>query len=604
MKFSEFSKTLETLEQTNSRLEMMYQLAQLYKTLKKDEIKIASYLMQGSLVPAYLSLEFQLSATMVVRALAQLHSVYSKSSAQSLGLFGESNDLSSVQEVTKIYKKNGDIGAVAFEVINSWQEQAKKSEIKSLSILEVFDRLVEIANEGGAGSQDRKLQKLVQLFELSKPVSAKFIARIVVGKLRLGFSAMTILDALSWAVTNSKVHKKILEDAYQKRADVGELAQVYLQLAKEKNDSLEEIAKKLDQKYVVAVGIPVVPALCQRLNSAKEIIEKMETVIVEPKYDGLRVQIHFSRNGFDDGSNVRAFTRNLDEVTHMFPELLALGEVLTIDDCILDSEAIGYDPKTEKLLPFQETITRKRKHNIGGASQKVPMRFYIFDVLSSDKKSLLQKKLQTRKDLLKSIIKENRTIKITDYIVTSNPEELHKFHEKKLQEGLEGAVMKQVDSEYQSGRKGWSWVKIKETEGSSGKLKDTLDLVVMGYYYGRGKRSKFGVGAFLVGVLSDNQEVKTIAKIGTGLSDEQFKELKIRADKLTTNVKPKVYEVQKALIPDVWMNPELVVEIAADEITKSPNHSAKVALRFPRLVAFRDDKNWADATTILELGNF
>ena len=363
-------------------------------------------------------------------------------------------------------------------------------------------------------------------------------------------------------------------------------------------------AKKLDEKYQVRVGIPVVPALCQRLNTAKEIIDKMETVIAEPKYDGLRVQIHYSRKGFDDGSHVRAFTRNLEEVTYMFPELLDLSDALKTDECILDSEAIGYNPETGELLSFQSTITRKRKHDVGEASKKVPIRFYVFDVLYSGNESFLEKPLRKRKDLLKGLFKNNRIIIFADYIVTTDDIELHNFHEKKLEEGLEGAVIKQIDSGYQSGRKGWSWVKIKEAEGTYGKLKDTLDLIVMGYYFGRGKRSKFGVGAFLVGVLDDKQDVKTIAKIGTGLSDDQFKELKFRGDELSTSEKPKEYEVDKNLFPDVWMKPELVVETAADEITKSPNHSAGVALRFPRLIDFRDDKNWTDATTIKELDNF
>lgn len=633
MQFSEFSQRLEQLEQTNSRLEMMYQLAELYKTVPIDEIKIASYLMQGSLVPAYLSLEFQLSVKMVMRALAVLYGEYSQMAGAEVSLFGEINDESSVLQLTNRYKKTGDIGQVAYEITAGWHEYVseKKQPISQIhsstenSILQVYDQLVAIARERGEGSQERKLQKLVQLFQSSDQVSAKFIARIVVGKLRLGFSAMTLLDALSWAVTQSKKHRVLLENAYQNRADIGELAVVYLQLAQEleheleiklaketkpseSKEFLEIIERKLQERYEVATGIPVVPALCQRLNSAKEIIEKMGTVIAEPKYDGLRVQIHYSKKGFVDGTHVRAFTRNLDEVTHMFPELLELGTALKVDECVLDSEAIGYDPATEKLLPFQETITRKRKHDVGEASEKVPIRFFIFDVLFSGNTMLLKKSLRERKDLLKNIIIENRTIKITEYIVTSDPKELHDFHEQKLLEGLEGAVIKQIDSHYQSGRKGWSWVKIKESEGNSGKLKDTLDLVVMGYYFGRGKRSQFGVGAFLVGVLAEQkngiQEIKTIAKIGTGLSDEQFKELKQRGDALAVSQKPQEYEVVKGLIPDIWMSPELVVEIAADEITKSPNHSAGVALRFPRLVGFRDDKSWTDATTIAELKNF
>lgn len=631
MQFKLFSEKLANLEKTDSRLEMMYQLADLYTQIDVSEIKAASYLMQGSLVPAYLSLEFQLSIKTVLKALATIHSEFSESFGEGLGLFGDTDISSSLETVTKKYKSSGDIGEVAFEIVQDFHEsliqsessmQSEKNDENEFSILVVYEKLVEIAKESGTGSQERKLQKLVSLLKFVAPISAKFITRIIVGKLRLGFSAMTILDAFSWAVTHSKEHRKLLEDAYQKRADVGELGQAYLELAQQQDnwpkekDSISEkshklsietqkiIAEKLTEKYQVQVGVPVIPALCQRLNTAKEIIEKMGTVIAEPKYDGLRVQIHYSKKGFEDGTHVRAFTRNLEEVTHMFPELLDIGTVLKTDACILDSEAIGYDSQSGELLPFQSTITRKRKHDVAEASQKVPIRFYVFDVLFSGNASFINKNLHRRKDLLKGLFEENRILIFADYIVTSNDLELHQFHEKKLHEGLEGAVIKQVDSDYQSGRKGWSWVKIKETEGTYGKLKDTLDLIVMGYYFGRGKRSQFGVGAFLVGVLNDKQEIKTIAKIGTGLSDEQFKELKIRGDELATQAKPAEYDVEKSLIPDVWMKPELVVEIAADEITKSPTHSAGVALRFPRLIDFRDDKNWTDATTIVELENF
>ncbi len=625
MKFSDFSSKLDQLEQTNSRLEMMYQLADLYKEFKTEEITISSYLMQGSLVPAYLSLEFQLSIKMILRSLAQVQGEIAdpNTAVASVGLFGEVDETSTIDFVTKKYKESGDIGSIAFDILTQWHSQQKTSDF-TVSITQVFEKLVEIAREGGTGSQDRKLSLLTALLKEIDPTSAKYVARVVIGKLRLGFSAMTILDALSWAVLGSKDHRKVLETAYQKRADVGELATMYLSLAdslsadladsnkennenKAANESAEfakNLSNSLAEKYVVATGVPVVPALCQRLNTAKEIIEKMDEVIVEPKYDGLRIQIHYSKEGFEDGSIVRAFTRNLEDVTHMFPELFDVVKVLKTQSCILDAEAIGYNPETEELLPFQETITRKRKHGVDAASQKVPIRFYVFDVLYSGNQSFLEKPLQERKDLLKELFDDDRTIKFTKYIVTSDPIKLREFHEKQLGGGLEGAVIKQINSPYQGGRKGWSWVKIKEVEGNSGKLKDTLDLVVMGYYYGRGKRSKFGVGAFLVGVLDEKQDIKTMAKIGTGLTDDQFRELKKRSDILEVATKPTVYEVEKNLNPDVWMRPELVVEIAADEITKSPNHTAGVALRFPRLVKFRDDKKWTDATTIAELKNF
>jgi DNA ligase 1 len=643
MKFYTFSEKLEKLEQTDSRLEMMYQLADLYQLLEEKEVIQASYLMQGSLVPQYLSLEFQLSAKMVVRSLAHLASkhkldlgskkgVNTTNTSKNLSLFegDTTTELTLQQEITKIYKNLGDIGNVAQLIVARVEQKLGADLSTGPDINNVFDKLKTIALESGSGSQDRKIMGLVELFENLDSLSVRYVARIIIGKLRLGFSTMTILDALSWAILGSKNHRKILENAYQKRADVGELAKTYLHLGRSRlssiSDKSEKITLESDQdllgqdllkKYSVSVGIPVVPALCQRLNTSQEIIDKMGEVLAEPKYDGLRVQIHYSKKGFDSElkvgiqtldvgttlltDKIRAFTRSLEEVTHMFPELSEVADKLNCDSCILDAEAIGYDPDTGKLLAFQKTITRKRKHKIDKTAESVPIRFYVFDCLYLNGEPLISEKLSNRKDALRGIFEDNQTIKFAETILTSDPEKLRQFHNAQLGDGLEGAVIKKIDSPYQSGRKGWSWVKIKEAEGARGKLKDTLDLVVMGYYFGRGKRSQFGVGAFLAGILDDDQQIKTIAKIGTGLSDDQFRELKQRADKLSIEKPPENYEVEKSLIPDAWTRPELVVEIAADEITKSPTHSAGVALRFPRLIKFRDDKNWTDATNLSEL---
>lgn len=588
--FSTFSRALEELEQLSSRLDMTERLAQLFLQLEKAELAPASYLMQGSLVPPYQSLEFQLSTKMLLRAIARVPNTFVQGSAVSL--FGDEDVSTAEDEVARRYKEAGDLG----EVVAGWMHETDTQP----TLLEVHASLEKIARLSGTGSQDAKLAALVALLSTVDTVSAKFIVRIILGKVRLGFSAMTMLDALSWAVMGDKSHHKLLEDAYQKRADIGSLAETYL--ADRSRSKADPVA--VLESYSVKVGIPVVPALCHRLNSAHEIIDKMGEVIAEPKYDGLRVQIHFKRNGFEDGNTVRAYTRNLDEVTHMFPELSELAALTTEDEIILDSEAIGYNPTTNELLPFQETITRKRKHDIGAASEKVPIKFFVFDILFRGNTGLIDKKLRERKDVLKSLFNENRTFEIASYIVTSDPLALREYHEDLLSKGLEGAVIKKIDSDYQSGRKGWKWVKIKEEEGTSGKLKDTLDVIVMGYYAGRGKRSQFGIGALLVGVIDATESVRTIAKIGTGLSEKRLVELKEMCDALLASNMPVSYVVDASLVPDVWVQPSLVIEVAADEITKSPNHTAGVALRFPRLVSVRTDKNWTDATTIAELQSF
>ena len=585
MTFEQFSLYLQKLEGISSRLEITAVLAEVFQKLESVEVEEACYLLQGRLLPAYEGLEFQIAIKTVIKALARVGG--ETTDATEGNLFGETDFSQQEAAVLKLYHQLGDLGLTAENVI-------KNGKTQHLSLLDVYQALLKIAQDSGDKSQQRKLHALVQLLGRVEAISAKFIIRIILGRLRLGFSDMTMIDGLSWAMTGSKGEHDILEEAYQKRADIGKLAAFYLQ---QKDASKRQTALS---KYSVELGVPVIPALCQRLNSAAEMIEKMHDVIAEPKYDGLRVQIHVDKKG--KTWRYRTFTRNLEETSPMFPELAQAIDDLKCETCILDSEAIGYDPASGELLPFQQTIQRKRKHDVDEKAKEVPVRFYVFDVLALDGQDLLQKPLSERKEKLAALFSDDSTFYHAPELRTNDPQKLHEFHEQNLGEGLEGIVVKQLSSVYQSGRKGWSWVKMKETEGTTGKLADTLDTVVMGYYFGRGKRAQFGIGAVLVGVLDPKSEkVLTIAKIGTGLTEDALRATKKRCDELATTEQPKAYEVNKMLKPDVWCLPGFVIEVAADEITQSPVHSATVALRFPRLVKFRDDKKWDQATSITEV---
>jgi DNA ligase-1 len=186
-------------------------------------------------------------------------------------------------------------------------------------------------------------------------------------------------------------------------------------------------------------------------------------------------------------------------------------------------------------------------------------------------------------------------------LFTKDPKQLHEYHEEQLAKGLEGVVAKMADGVYQSGRKGYSWVKIKESEGQRGKLSDTVDCVVMGYYLAKGSRSSFQVGAVLAGVMNKDGEIVTISRVGSGFSEDLAKEFIERSKKVQVDTMPKMYNVSKGQIPDVWLDPQIVIEVAADEITTSPMHTAGVALRFPRIIRFRDDKTWEQITTLEEV---
>jgi len=303
----------------------------------------------------------------------------------------------------------------------------------------------------------------------------------------------------------------------------------------------------------------------------------------------------------DKGVTVSSFSRNLEQTTHMFPELLDVGKQIKATQAILDSEAVGIDKKTGSIVPFQLMITRKRKHDIEKMKQKVPLVFYVYDVLFVDGKNLLNKPLSYRRNVLKKIVVGSNILRIAPQIVTSNSQEIMKYHKEQLDKGLEGVIVKKWDGIYKPGRREYTWVKFKEAEGKVGQLTDTIDAVIMGYSYGKGKRAAFGMGQFIVGVKNGSSFV-TLTKIGTGISDKQLESISKKLQKYKVNKKPAVYDVvHKTLVPDEWVTPNIVVEIAGDNVTKSVTHGAGYAVRFPRLVKVRQDKSAQDVTTVDEI---
>jgi DNA ligase-1 len=587
MKFKDLALYFEKLEKTSLRNEKTRILTEIIQKASAEEVAKLIYLSLGGLRPEFDRLEFNIAEKMIIRA---------------LGVTWEE------------YLKVGDLGEVAKAVSNH------KFSNSQISISQVYGTLEKIALESGSGSQERKVSELASLLNTIDPLSAKYVTRIVAGKLRLGFSDKTIIDALSYLEDGTKKYSDLLDRAYQVRPDAGVLAQMVKEMG------VAETVKNYD----IAMGTPIVPALAQRLKTPREMIEKMGKVYCEPKFDGTRVQVHFSRseksgdrreeraesqvNMFEEEKPkfwVRTFTRNLDESSAMFPELQLASEQIKAQEVILDCEAVGYDPKTSKLVPFQLTITRKRKHGVKDAQASVPLRFFVFDIMYLDGKSLIHLPLHERRKILDRTItqtdKHNNVLVIDEFMETDNSDVLREFHKKQLEQGLEGALVKQVDGEYMPGRTGFNWVKFKEAEDSRAKLSDTIDVVIMGYYLGKGKRSTFGLGAFLVGILDTSREergeriILTLAKVGTGITDKIFRELNARLQDIKTKNKPIEYIVPKSLEPDVWVEPQIVVEVAADEITVSPTHSAGYALRFPRLVKFRDDKGINQITTLEEI---
>ena len=566
------AKFLSQLEKTPSRNEITQILGKLFKRSSAQEIDKICYLLLGKLAAPFEKVDFNIAEKTMIKIISQAFEVEKK-------------------EVLSLFKDNGDLGVTAVH----FSKKAKSKIIKRKSVEMVFKQLYDISQEQGEGSVERKSRMLVKLIQESDPEFLKYLVRIPVGKLRLGFSNMTILDGLSWMEKEDKSLRPQIESAYNVSADIGKIAKAF------RSGGLGAI-----KKTKAETGVPILVARADRLSTAKKIIEKLGECAVEPKIDGFRIQIHIDRNkkearsiksqGFlfstEQKALVKLYSRSLENTTAMFPDITKacydwLEKDKNLKSCIFDCEAVGYDPKTKKLLSFQETVQRKRKHGIDRLSKEIPLAVFVFDILLYNGQSLLDNTFKERRQLLeKVLIAKSPIIRLNRQVVTDNPEVLDKEFQKNIKDGLEGVMCKKLDSVYQAGSRNFNWVKYKKSMDSS--LNDTIDCLVMGYYKGRGKRSGFGIGAFLVGVYDQkNETFRTVAKIGTGLSDEQWVHLRKRCDLVKVSNKPIEYQVGKNLAPDVWCSPEITVQIKADEITKSPAHTAGLALRFPRLEKFR-----------------
>lgn len=575
MRFSTLASYFEKLEATSSRLSLIDTLSDLFRMVDDSgEIEEICYLVQGRIAPFFSSLEIGMADKTIAQAIAQ---VYGKTK----------------EDVLKNFAKKGDLGLVVLQLAEEVGDKGKEGSVR---VNEVFQTLTDIAKTSGQGTVEKKLELFSNLLKKVDPVSAKHLVRIPLGKLRLGIGDPTVLDALATVKLGDKKQRHYLEDAYNRTSDLGLLAKTLWE-AKNAVNAVERV-EKLD----VTVGHPIRSELCERLPNPEKTIEKMGTVDAQYKYDGFRVQIH------KDGESISLFSRNLENMTHMFPELIEAARTqIKAKTAILDSEALAYNPESEEFYPFQETTKRRRKHNIEEVALQLPLKAFVFDILYKDGKSLLGEPLSERLEILKQTITSDDTLIPAATQTISDAKVLATMLDDAITKGLEGVVVKKLSSPYVAGGRNFNWVKLKRHQ--TGELKDTIDCVILGYIYGRGKRTAFGAGALLVGVYDSEKDMfVTVSKIGTGLTDEEWRSIKEKAKGLEVDHKPA--RVESVIVPSVWLTPEIVIEVLADEITRSPIHTAGkeeqkepgYALRFPRLVSFRDrDKKPEDATTVKEL---
>jgi DNA ligase-1 len=505
------------------------------------------------------------------------------------------------------YRKFGDVGAT----VEDLKKEIKSLEEKDITIKQAYEDLYKLATSSGQGSQEIKISILANLIRQADPLSAKYLSRIPTGAMRLGFSDMTVLDALSWMLSGDKSHRPAAEKAYHVRPDLGFIGRTI------KEKGIEGLKHVKPTPFT-----PIIMMRAERLGSAEAIIEKLGKCIMEPKYDGFRLQLHYDKKAH----KVKLYSRNLEEVSEMYPDVIegALKEIKA-DSIIMEGEAIGFDAQTGNFLPFQQTVQRKRKYGIEEKAAEIPLKLFVFEMIYLNGESYLDTPFVERRKKMEKSVKQTGdifkdTLVLAPQHVTEDAKELELLFDDAVTRGLEGMLVKKMDGIYQPGARGFNWIKFKKSYAASS-VNDTIDCLVMGYDYGKGKRADFGIGAFLVGVYNEKKDMfETVAKIGTGLSDEEWKELKKRCEKFRSNNKPALYDVDKMMNVDVWIEPEIVVEIKADIITRSPVHTAGrvlkpsksgsafdvdvpgYALRFPRLESFRDKKP-EDVTSLDELAD-
>lgn len=568
VRFAELVSFYEKIESTSSRILMTNYLTDLFKKTPKEIIDKVVYLTEGRLYPAFVGIELGMAEKMAIRALSMATGIPQ-------------------DRVENEYKKRGDIGIISENLLKTKKQLTLFN--RDLEIENIYEGLDKIARTSGYGSSDTKIRILSGLLTDASPKEAKYIMRMITGKMRLGIADMTIIDALSQAFANGR--KEDVERIYNMTSDLGDIAKA---LRKSGMEGVKE--------YHVKVGRPIRMMLAQRLNSVKEIMEKTGIAICEYKYDGERIQIH------KNGNNVSLFSRNLENITLQYPDIVRLAIAnIKLGEAIVEGECVAVDSDTGYMLPFQELMKRRRKYGIEAKAEEFPVNIYLFDALLIDGEDVMNLPLIKRRHILKNSVVEKDGLKLSHAIMSEDTIEIEKFFESSIENGCEGLILKDEKSTYQAGARGWSWIKLKRSYQA--KLVEPIDVVIVGALMGRGRRSG-NYGALLVAVYDRERDIfSTVSKVGSGFTDQDLAEIpKMLEEYKLEKRHPRVDSIIEA---DVWFSPKIVMEVIGDELTLSPIHpcglgkirdNAGIAIRFPRFMHnWRYDKGPEDATSVTEI---
>jgi DNA ligase-1 len=575
LKYSIIAEAYEKIESTSKRLEMTNHLVNLIKQTPKNLLSKVAYLTQGKLHPDFEGIELGMAERMVIMCLVQIS--------------GKKKE-----EVTKIWKTIGDLGSTAAQLLSE-QYTMKLIAKQPLTVENVYKILDQIAHTSGKGTVGIKVGLLTNLLIDATSKEARYLVRTVMGKLRLGIGDMTFLDALAIAYGEGKQSRVDVERAYNRSSDLGLVSETLA------NAGLAGI-----KSLRIQIGRPIRPMLCERLTTADEVLKKLGGWgSAEFKYDGLRIQAHITSTG------ISLFSRRLENITSQFPDIIkALASCVTVEELIIEGECVAIDPNTDELLPFQVVTQRRgRKYEITRMTKEIPVVLILFDILYVNGKSLLDLPYLQRRQTLEKSVRETNTIRITHPLITDSSVELDKMIDTAAETGCEGLVIKAIGSSsiYQAGSRGFLWIKYKREYRSE--MADTVDLVIVGAFAGRGRRAGT-YGALLMASYDEEFDIfKTVCKLGTGFDDVTLARLpKMLEEDRIDNIHPRVKSKIEA---DFWFIPKKVLELFGSELTLSPSHTCGLdlikngvglAIRFPRFAGkWRNDKAPEDATSVKEL---
>ena len=548
MKYSELCEVYEEIGGTTKRLEKTEILSKFLKKVGSGD-KDALYLFLGSVFPATSQSEIGISEQTIIKVIAKVS--------------GESEEY-----IVKEWKKLGDLGEVAGAVIGKRKQSSLFN--KELTTERVIKELRMLCEFEGKGTVGKKIDLIAGLLSDSRGVEAKYTVRILLADLRIGIKESTIRDAIAKAFFGDDSEKikeaaAKIQGAYDLHPDIA----LVFEHAKKGIKELEKIS--------LIAGTPIKAMLAQKVVSIAEGFETVgKPAAFEYKYDGFRLII-----SKDEKGKVDLFTRRLENVTKQFPEVAEYAKKHVHGRTfVIDCEAVGFDPKTKRYLPFQSISQRiKRKYEIEKMTKDFPVEANVFDILMLNGKNYLNEPFEERTKLLRKIVKnEKYKIVCAKQLITDSEKKAKEFFECALEDNQEGVMIKNLEGIYKPGSRVGYMVKLKPEHRD-------LDLVIVGAEYGTGKRGGWMSSFVLACRDEESGDFLEVGRVGTGIKEKV--ELGVSFEELTELLKPLIIESSGK---DVFVKPKIVVSVIYQEIQKSPTYSSGYALRFPRVTALRLDK--------------